>query len=123
MEKQIDLIALGKAEKEAVVAHTLHQFAQKFGFFMEHINRMDQLFEASFSPLASSGKGRATECRFEASHIRQSVSNPCSISQGMAKFFTFPGSVNLTIYHIILEAGPLHQICLPGILELLGIVV
>ena len=56
MEKQIDLIALGKAEKEAVVAHTLHQFAQKFAIFMANINRMDQLFEASFSPLASSGK-------------------------------------------------------------------
>ena len=56
VEKQIDLVAAGKAEKEAVVAHLLHQFAQKFAFFMQHINRMDQLFEASFSPLASSGK-------------------------------------------------------------------
>ena len=56
MEKQIDLVAIGKAEKEAVVAHLLHQFAQKFSFFMHHITRMDQLFEASFSPLASSGE-------------------------------------------------------------------
>ena len=56
VEKQIGLIAAGKAEKEAVVAHLLHQFAGKFAFFMQHINRMDQLFEASFSPLASSGK-------------------------------------------------------------------
>ena len=28
VEQQIDLIARGKAEKLAVVAHTLHQFAQ-----------------------------------------------------------------------------------------------
>lgn len=56
VEKQIDLIAVGKADKEAVVAHTLHQFAQKFAFFMANISRMDQLFEASFTPLASSGK-------------------------------------------------------------------
>jgi DNA topoisomerase-3 len=55
VEHQIDLIAHGKADKSAVVAHTLHAFAQKFAFFTEHINRMDQLFEASFSPLASSG--------------------------------------------------------------------
>ena len=55
VEQQLDLIAKGRAEKEAVVAHALHQFAQKFGFFVQHISRMDQLFEASFSPLASSG--------------------------------------------------------------------
>ena len=55
VEKQIDLIAHGKADKDAVVAHTLHQFAQKFSFFMSQITRMDQLFEASFTPLASSG--------------------------------------------------------------------
>lgn len=55
VEKQIDLIAKGRAEKDAVVAHTLHQFAQKFFFFVQNVARMDQLFEASFSPLASSG--------------------------------------------------------------------
>ena len=56
VEKQIGLIAEGKAEKEAVVLHTLHQFAQKFRYFVTKIARMDALFEASFSPLASSGK-------------------------------------------------------------------
>ncbi len=56
MEQQIGLIAEGKAEKEAVVLHTLDQFAQKFRHFVTKIARMDALFEASFSPLASSGK-------------------------------------------------------------------
>ncbi|KAK9917893.1 hypothetical protein WJX75_009329 [Coccomyxa subellipsoidea] len=56
VEKQIDLIAQGQAEKEAVVAHTLDQFARKFRYFVGRIDRMDALFEASFSPLASSGK-------------------------------------------------------------------
>lgn len=56
MEKQIDLIAQGQAEKEAVVAHTLDQFARKFRYFVGRIDRMDALFEASFSPLASSGE-------------------------------------------------------------------
>ncbi|CAK0787024.1 hypothetical protein CVIRNUC_010240 [Coccomyxa viridis] len=56
VEKQIGLIAEGKAEKEAVVLHTLDQFAQKFRYFVTKIDRMDALFEASFSPLASSGK-------------------------------------------------------------------
>ena len=55
MEQQIGLIAEGKAEKEAVVLHTLDQFAQKFRHFVTKIARMDALFEASFSPLASSG--------------------------------------------------------------------
>lgn len=58
MERQIGLIAEGKAEKEAVVLHTLDQFAQKFRHFVTRIARMDALFEASFSPLASSGDQR-----------------------------------------------------------------
>ena len=58
VEKQIGLIAEGKAEKEAVVLHTLDQFAQKFRYFVKKIARMDALFEASFSPLGSSGDYR-----------------------------------------------------------------
>lgn len=48
--------AQGEADKEAVVAHCLEEFRSKFAFFVAHIARMDALFEASFSPLASSGK-------------------------------------------------------------------
>ena len=56
VEAQISLIAAGKADKEAVVLHTLAQFAHKFRFFVANIARMDTLFEACFSPLASSGQ-------------------------------------------------------------------
>ena len=49
------MIAKGQADKDAVVAHTLQQFRQKFLFFVAKVARMDALFEASFSPLASSG--------------------------------------------------------------------
>ena len=56
VENQIDLVAKGNADKQAVVDHCLLQFKQKFAFFVGHIERMDALFEASFSPLASSGK-------------------------------------------------------------------
>lgn len=55
VEEQIGLVAAGKADKEAVVEHTLAQFIQKFLFFVENIGRMDSLFEASFSPLTASG--------------------------------------------------------------------
>ena len=55
MEDQIGLIAKGQADKDAVVAHTLQQFRQKFLFFVAKVARMDALFEASFSPLAASG--------------------------------------------------------------------
>lgn len=56
VEVQIGLIAKGQADKDAVVAHTLQQFHQKFLFFVAKVARMDALFEASFSPLASSGQ-------------------------------------------------------------------
>ena len=55
MEVQIGMIAKGQADKDAVVAHALQQFRQKFLFFVAKVARMDALFEASFSPLASSG--------------------------------------------------------------------
>lgn len=65
VEQQIGLVADGKAQKEAVVAHTLEQFRAKFMFFVGHITRMDALFEASFSPLSSSGKpmSKCGKCR------------------------------------------------------------
>jgi len=56
VEVQIGMIAKGQADKDAVVAHTLQQFHQKFLFFVAKVARMDALFEASFSPLASSGE-------------------------------------------------------------------
>lgn len=56
VEQQLDLIAKGKADKGSVVVHTLEQFRAKFLFFVAKITRMDSLFEANFSPLASSGK-------------------------------------------------------------------
>lgn len=56
VEKQINLIAKGASEKDAVVQHCLDQFRQKFLYFVDHIAKMDSLFEASFSPLSSSGK-------------------------------------------------------------------
>ena len=55
MEQQIGLVAKGQADKDSVVVHALDQFRQKFLFFVTNIQRMDALFEASFSPLASSG--------------------------------------------------------------------
>ena len=58
VEQQIGLVAKGQADKDSVVVHTLDQFRQKFMFFVTNIQRMDALFEASFSPLASSGKRR-----------------------------------------------------------------
>ncbi|CAG9467801.1 unnamed protein product [Pedinophyceae sp. YPF-701] len=56
IEKNIALVAAGAADKESVVQHALDQFRQKFLYFVSKIQKMDALFEASFSPLASSGK-------------------------------------------------------------------
>ena len=56
VEAQINLVAAGSVRKEVLVGHTLEQFKAKFMFFVGHIARMDVLFEASFSPLSSSGE-------------------------------------------------------------------
>ena len=56
VEEQLNLIAHGKADFNAVLEHTLSTFTAKFKYFVEHIQAMDELFEVSFSPLASSGR-------------------------------------------------------------------
>ncbi len=41
VEVQIGMIAKGQADKDAVVAHTLQQFRQKFLFFVAKVARME----------------------------------------------------------------------------------
>lgn len=56
IESFCNLIAEGKADKQQVVDHSLTNFKNKFAYFTSHIERMDSLFQASFSPLAATGK-------------------------------------------------------------------
>ena len=56
MEEQLNLIASGKADFSSVLAHTVEIFTRKFGYFVDQIRGMDELFEVSFSPLAKTGK-------------------------------------------------------------------
>ncbi|KAM6954134.1 DNA topoisomerase 3-beta-1 [Aplochiton taeniatus] len=56
VEKQLTLIALGKADFQQVLQHTLDIFKRKFHYFYDSIASMDELMEVSFSPIAASGK-------------------------------------------------------------------
>lgn len=56
IENFCNLVAKGEATKQQVVSHSLRNFAAKFAYFCANIERMDSLFEASFSPLAATGK-------------------------------------------------------------------
>eukprot|EP01025_Chloroclados_australasicus_P061138 TRINITY_DN797_c0_g2_i2.p1 TRINITY_DN797_c0_g2~~TRINITY_DN797_c0_g2_i2.p1 ORF type:complete len:869 (-),score=15.44 TRINITY_DN797_c0_g2_i2:249-2855(-) len=71
VERQINLIAKGQANKQSVVAHTINEFTQKFAFFVMNISQMDKLFEASFSPLSASGKmlSKCGKCRRYMKHL------------------------------------------------------
>ena len=59
LEEQLNLIALGRADFYAVLQHTVEIFKQKFHYFVQSIDAMDQLFEVSFSPLSASGKSHS----------------------------------------------------------------
>ena len=79
----IDLIACGQATFEVVVEHALEvglttflslvphscdpcqTFAAKFAYFVKAIERMDELFEPSFSTIAESGRmlSKCGKCR------------------------------------------------------------
>ncbi|XP_060074052.1 DNA topoisomerase 3-beta-1-like [Ylistrum balloti] len=65
LEKQLNLIAAGKANYEEVLHHGISIFCLKFKYFVESIPGMDELFEVTFSPLAASGKplSRCGKCR------------------------------------------------------------
>ncbi|ROT81135.1 putative DNA topoisomerase 3-beta-1 [Penaeus vannamei] len=65
VEEQLNLIALGKADFNAVLRHTLEIFQLKFQYFVNNIGGMDELFEVSFSPLSASGRplSRCGKCR------------------------------------------------------------
>lgn len=68
VEKYLDSIAVGEASFDEVVKHTLNIFVDKFNFFRDNISRMDELFEASFSNIAttaatSKSLSRCGRCR------------------------------------------------------------
>jgi len=65
VEKQLDLIAHGKADFNSVLLHTIEVFKRKFVYFTTNVEGMDQLFEVRFSSLADSGRpfSRCGKCR------------------------------------------------------------
>uniref|UniRef100_UPI00398F633D DNA topoisomerase 3-beta-1-like n=1 Tax=Pristiophorus japonicus TaxID=55135 RepID=UPI00398F633D len=56
VEKQLGLIAAGKADFPPVLEHALNIFKRKFHYFVDSIAGMDELMEVSFSPIAETGK-------------------------------------------------------------------
>ena len=56
IEQQCTLVAKGEATNQEVLRHSLDILEQKFAYFVRKIERMDSLFEATFSPLAATGK-------------------------------------------------------------------
>ena len=65
VETQLSLISQGRARFESVLTHAVSIFQLKFKYFVENITAMDELFEASFSPLAESGKPLTKYARSE----------------------------------------------------------
>jgi DNA topoisomerase-3 len=65
IEEQLNLIAKGKADFDLVLRHTLDIFQAKFEFFRSHTEQLDELFEASFSSVAESGRplSRCGKCQ------------------------------------------------------------
>ena len=62
IEKYIDLVATGKATFEQVVPHAIEVFRSKYQYFVSHISRMDELFEAHFSPLTETAGKSFSRC-------------------------------------------------------------
>ncbi|KAI3414014.1 hypothetical protein GPALN_011480 [Globodera pallida] len=65
VERQLDLIAKGKADYATMKNQTLEVFRQKFLYFVKNISSVDELFGVSFTTLADSGKpfSKCGKCR------------------------------------------------------------
>ena len=55
-ENLLNQIALGKEDFNTVLENVVSTFEMKYRYFVQNITGMDELFEVSFSPLASTGK-------------------------------------------------------------------
>lgn len=98
VEEQLNLIARGQADYDAVLRHTVEIFKLKFQYFVKNIEGMDQLFEVSFSPLATSGKAhsRCGKCRRYMKYIQAKPSRlHCSHCD---ETFNLPQNGNVRIY-------------------------
>lgn len=65
IEAECGKIAKGEADAKAVLQHALSVFEAKFRYFVSHLEAMDELFEATFTPLGKSGQPftRCGRCR------------------------------------------------------------
>lgn len=65
VEKQLELIAKGRAEHRVITEYTLGMFRRKFAYYVENVERVDALFQGSFTSLADSGRPfcRCGKCR------------------------------------------------------------
>lgn len=98
VEEQLNLIAHGKANFDAVLQHTIEVFKQKFLYFVKNITGMDQLFEVTFSPLSESGKAlsRCGKCRRYMKYIEAKPQRlHCSFCD---ETYNLPQSGNIRIY-------------------------
>ncbi|XP_067000604.2 DNA topoisomerase 3-beta-1 [Anabrus simplex] len=98
VEEQLNLIAHGQADFEAVLQHTVEVFKQKFLYFVKNIDGMDQLFEVTFSTLAASGKShsRCGKCRRYMKYIQAKPSRMhCSHCD---ETYNLPQNGNIRIY-------------------------
>ncbi|XP_046748584.1 DNA topoisomerase 3-beta-1 [Diprion similis] len=98
VEEQLNLIAQGRADFHAVLLHTVEIFKQKFTYFVQSIDGMDQLFEVSFSPLSASGKShsRCGKCRRYMKYIQTKPSRMhCSQCN---ETYNLPQNGNIRIY-------------------------
>uniref|UniRef100_A0A023F3Y2 DNA topoisomerase n=1 Tax=Triatoma infestans TaxID=30076 RepID=A0A023F3Y2_TRIIF len=98
VEKQLSLIGQGLADFQSVLDHTVDIFKLKFLYFVKNIDGMDQLFEVTFSPLATAGKAqsRCGKCRRYMKYIQAKPSRlHCSHCD---ETYSLPQNGNIRIY-------------------------
>ena len=106
VEKQLDLIALGKADFHDVLHRAIVAFEEKFKFFEARISSMDELFEVSFSPLSATGKpmSKCAKCLRYMKYIAQ---RPARLyCQTCDETYSLPDNGKIMLYMTTLIPAP-----------------
>ena len=90
-----------------MVQHSLRNFEQKYRYYVSHIDAMDSLFEASFSPLAKTGK-YLSKCGRCSHYMRYIESQPKRLyCQTCEETYSLPQGGTIKLY--VIDGGCTHK--------------
>ncbi len=102
---------LPQADYSVVVEHALDIFRRKFSYFESNVEAMDELFEASFSSVAESGRP-LSKCGICRRYLKYISSRPQRLYCGQCdQTYSLPQGGSIKLYKVRVHVYILHDVC------------